>query len=234
MKINLSKIFRNDRIPEEGVLDPQLVYEDDDLSEVQLFKKHIPRIFPVKVGRQIMKIYPDLNCDKHDKIRKLANRSLIILGDVGTGKTFMSCMAVLFGRINTWYYLGFQVKFISVPDLLNTVRTLAVTGNRDITETGRTAYDEYIHKLKMCRYLVLDDLGTEKSTDFANSVLDNIVDTRYQKSNVRHTIITTNLSMKELETQKGHARILSRINHVGLIIQTTKQYRKEEINIKRI
>lgn len=234
MKLDFTKIFRNDRIQEQGVLDPQLVYEDDDLSEKQLFKKYVPKIFPYKIGKQIMQMYPDLKCDKHEKIRKLANKSLIIFGGVGTGKSFMSCMAVLFGRVNTWYYLGFHIKFLTVPDLLTNVRTLAVTGNRDITETGRTAYDEYIYKLKMCRYLVLDDLGTEKSTDFANSVLDNIVDSRYQKASVRHTIITTNLSLRQLEENNGHARILSRINHVGSIVELTKRYRKKEVVINRI
>lgn len=234
MKLDFRKIFRNDRVQEDGVLDPQLIYEDDDLTESQLFKKHVPLIFPFKIGKQIMRMYPDLNCDKHEKIRKLANTSMIIFGKAGTGKTFMSCMAVLFGRTNTWYYLGFHVKFLTVPDLLTAVRTLAVTGNRDITETGRTAYDEYIYKLKQCRYLILDDLGTEKSTDFANSVLDNVVDARYQKSNVRHTIITTNLSVKQLQENNGHARILSRINHVGSIIESTKQYRTQEMNVTRL
>lgn len=234
MKIDLTRAFRNDFIPEGDVIDPQLVFEDDNLSSTQLFKKYVPRIFPFKIGNQIMELYPDLRCDKHKKIRKLANQSLIILGKAGTGKSFMSCMLALFGRVNSWYYLSFHVKFITVPDLLMDLRTLVINGNTEITETGRTAYAEYIFKLKAYRFLILDDLGTEKSTDFANSILDSVIDARYQKAKARHTIITTNLSLKELEENRGHARILSRINDVGSIVELTHRYRKTKININRV
>lgn len=232
--IDFKKIFRNDFVPEDGVIDPQLVHADDDLTNDQLFRKYVPQIFPVEIGKQIMKIYPHLKCDKHKQMKEFANKSLIIFGGVGTGKSFMSCMLTLFGASPHWFLLSFHVKFITVPDLLTDVRRLAVTGNKEITETGKTAYDEYIHRLKMVRYLILDDLGTEKSTDFANSVLDNIVDHRYQKPKARHTIITTNLSIEDLEADKGQARIIDRINHVGEIVELTKRYRKDKMVVKRM
>lgn len=66
--------------------------------------------------------------------------------------------------------------------------------------------DEY------CNYdwLVIDDLGVSKPTEFVVDTLDHIIDWRYSKRKSKRTDITSNLSLDEL-AQKLDDRITSRI-----------------------
>lgn len=60
-----------------------------------------------------------------------------------------------------------------------------------------------------CDLLIIDDLGTEFSTSFVTAAIYNIVNTRLMTH--KPTIISTNLSMKELEeryTERFASRIL--------------------------
>lgn len=56
--------------------------------------------------------------------------------------------------------------------------------------------------------LILDDLGAEFVTSYSTSILYNLVNTRI--SNGKSTIISTNLSLKELNRQYAD-RVISRI-----------------------
>ena len=61
----------------------------------------------------------------------------------------------------------------------------------------------------------MDDLGTEFPTSFSSSTIYNMINSRLMAS--RPTIISTNLTMRELEKQYSQ-RLVSRImgNHVRL------------------
>ena len=59
-----------------------------------------------------------------------------------------------------------------------------------------------------CDLLILDDLGTEFSTHFVSAALYNIINTRLMSE--KPTIISTNLSMKELLERYGE-RMVSRM-----------------------
>ena len=65
-----------------------------------------------------------------------------------------------------------------------------------------------LNSLLECDLLILDDMGTEFNTSFVTSVIYNIVNTRIL--NNRPTIISTNLSLKELEARYS-SRIVSRL-----------------------
>ena len=65
----------------------------------------------------------------------------------------------------------------------------------------------------MNRYtlLIIDDLGAERSTEFAQEQVFNIIDARYRSG--KPMIITTNLTAEEIKNPQevGYARIYDRI-----------------------
>jgi DNA replication protein DnaC len=73
-----------------------------------------------------------------------------------------------------------------------------------------------VDKYSRCPLLVLDDLGVEKTTDWALQTLYVILNNRY--TNYRQTIITSNLTLEEIGNKLGD-RIASRIAGMCSIIQ---------------
>jgi DNA replication protein DnaC len=64
--------------------------------------------------------------------------------------------------------------------------------------------------------LVIDDLGAEKSSEWAREILYLIIDKRY--SDLLPTIITSNLSPKEL-AEKLDDRLVSRLMEDAIVIK---------------
>ena len=75
-----------------------------------------------------------------------------------------------------------------------------------------------------CDLLIIDDLGTEFSSQFSTSCLYNLVNTRQNKG--LSTIISTNLSPKDL-AERYDGRIYSRIagNDYQVLIFGGKNHR---------
>jgi DNA replication protein DnaC len=77
-----------------------------------------------------------------------------------------------------------------------------------------------------CDYLILDDLGAEKTTDFTRSILYQIIDYRYNYE--KPTIITSNLDVKQI-AERFDDRIASRIISLCPVITLeNKDYRMEK------
>ena len=74
---------------------------------------------------------------------------------------------------------------------------------QDLDGTGDTN-----SQLIACDLLILDDLGMEFPSAYVNAALYNVIDTRMLAK--RPTIISTNLTLKELEKRYGE-RFVSRI-----------------------
>ena len=106
---------------------------------------------------------------------------LLLWGNVGTGKTYIAaCIA------NALLDKGVPVLMTSFARMLGTLPGPA-TGEQ--TET----IDQWI------RYplLIIDDLGIERDTPYTMEQVYHIIDSRYRSG--RPMIITTNLTMQELE-----------------------------------
>ena len=84
---------------------------------------------------------------------------------------------------------------------------------KDKSEQSET---EIINNLSEANILILDDLGAEKSSEFALQSLYVIIDQRY--SEIRPTIITSNLSLGEIAEKVGD-RIASRIAGMCKVIE---------------
>lgn len=130
----------------------------------------------------------------------IIKNGLFFYGKAGAGKTHL---AVSIAR----YIIEEKqvaVKFARVIDLLMDIRR---TYNAD--EYFRTENEtELLRKYSTIPLLILDDLGTEKSTEWSRQIFYQIIDSRWIDD--KPIIITSNLSLREL-AERFDDRISSRI-----------------------
>jgi len=137
-------------------------------------------------------------------------RGLYLYGTVGSGKTHLA-ISILKDLISK----GKSVNMVIIPDLLMSIR--------DSFKTGNSLESDLIELYKK-GYLLFDDLGSEKITDFSVQMIYKLFNRRYI-DNQHNIIITSNLSLKEL-AESMNDRIASRIAGMCDIIQINdKDYR---------
>ena len=135
------------------------------------------------------------NYVKNWKRVKAENLGLLFWGDVGTGKSYAAaCIA------NALLEMRIPVLMTNFSKMLNQMGGL---------------YSEerfsYISSLSGFSLLIIDDLGIERSTDYAKEQVYSIIDERYKSG--LPVIVTTNLTIEDLRCpmQLADARIYSRI-----------------------
>lgn len=134
---------------------------------------------------------------------------LTIISEVNHGKTHI---AVAICR--EWLKQDKPARYAYVPLLLEELRRGYQPGS-DGSFDAR--YDHFLN----VPLLVLDDLGTENSTPWAQEKLDTLVD--YRLMHKLSLVVTTNLSLDKLST-----RIASRLMRNGKIVTVnTPEYHKE-------
>ncbi|MEW6614007.1 MAG: ATP-binding protein [Thermodesulfobacteriota bacterium] len=138
-------------------------------------------------------------------------RNLFFSGTCGSGKTHLVAAIV-----RELLLKGKKVKFISVPDLLLQIRK-TFNGKSELSDI------DYIERYGRYEYVVLDDFGAEKTTDWARMILYMIVDMRIRS--VRPTIVTSNLSLEQIE-EDVDARLASRLGGFQVIIFACEDWRK--------
>ncbi len=110
---------------------------------------------------------------------------LLLIGGLGCGKTHLAA-AIANARLAQ----GEPALFIVVPDLLDHLRATFHPGSG-------VSYDERFEEIRGAPLLILDDLGAESSTSWAQEKLYQIVNYRY---NARlPTVFTTNVPLEEIE-----------------------------------
>lgn len=114
-----------------------------------------------------------------------AQQWLLLKGGYGTGKTHLAA-AVGHHRLT----MGHPVLFLTVPDLLDHLRQTYAPSNE-------VDYDELFERVKNVELLILDDLGSESPTAWANEKLFQLLNHRY----VKHlaTVITTNVAIEAMD-----------------------------------
>lgn len=126
---------------------------------------------------------------------KAQNIGILFYGDVGTGKSFLACAIA-----NALLERLISVSVTNFPRILNSLQ-----GSFDDERQKR------IDRLQHYSLLVIDDLGVERDTSYSVEQVYNVVDTRARSG--KPVIITTNLSMKDLENPPSLAykRIYDRV-----------------------
>lgn len=135
---------------------------------------------------------------------------LILSGVSGCGKTHLAAAIA-----NECIAAGQRVFFTIVPDLLDHLR-LAYDPNSAVT------YDQLFEEVRNTPLLILDDLGTQKNTAWAEEKLFQIINHRFNAQ--LPTIITTNCSMDEL-----NERIRTRLTDPTLCQLCVVEGRESEI-----
>lgn len=123
------------------------------------------------------------------------NQGLLFWGTVGTGKSYTAaCIANYLLEANT------SVVMTSF------VRILQETQGFD-----REREETFTNKLNSVKLLIIDDLGAERSTDYALEKVYGIIDNRYRAK--KPLILTTNLTLRQMQeaTDIRYARIYDRI-----------------------
>lgn len=122
-----------------------------------------------------------------------AGRGLVLTGTVGSGKTGLAVSLAYLVHMQ-----GHRVRIGTFTEILDDMRPKG--GNESPDTVPADLYKPHL--------LVLDDLGTQKVTEFVEERLFAIIDGRHQRS--LPTIITTNLDLNQLNEQFGR-RVVSRI-----------------------
>nr|DAT07970.1 MAG TPA: replicative helicase [Caudoviricetes sp.] len=108
-------------------------------------------------------------------------RSLFLYGVRGTGKTKLAAIIA-----NERVRAGKPVLFVSVPDLMADIRGSFKDGSTS----------EAVQAVKETPFLVLDDLGAEKMTEWVGEQLFCIVNHRYNE--LLQTVVTSNYNPTEI------------------------------------
>jgi DNA replication protein DnaC len=137
---------------------------------------------------------------------------LYLFGPVGTGKTHLAVATLLALRAE-----GYFGQYISTQELLVTCR------NSFRSEEG---LKEILEPYGRMDVLLLDDLGTEKPTEFTRETLGTVIDRAYRHE--QRLIVTSNLDLNAL-AERLDARIADRL--IGLcqaIRATGTSYRQKQ------
>jgi DNA replication protein DnaC len=111
---------------------------------------------------------------------------LVFQGANGCGKTHLAA-AVANYRLKE----GQPVKFVVVPDLLDHLRST-------FSPESPVTYDQLFEEVKNAPLLILDDLGKQSTTPWAQEKLYQVINHRY---NYRlPTVVTTNCKTDELDS----------------------------------
>jgi DNA replication protein DnaC len=123
---------------------------------------------------------------------------LLFRGGYGCGKTHLAA-AIANARLQE----GEPALFVVVPDLLDRLRAT-------YSPSSAVRYDERFEEVRTHSLLILDDLGTQSTTPWAEEKLFQIFNHRYNAK--LPTVITTNCDLEEID-----ARIRSRLSSTDLV-----------------
>ena len=133
---------------------------------------------------------------------KADGKGLLLYGTVGTGKTFAAaCIA------NALIDKGIACMVSSMARIANMAQAC---------ESGRQAYLDSLNRFDL---LVIDDLSSERETEYMTEMVQSIIDARYRAH--KPLIVTTNLTGEELKHPQDMSkqRIYSRLFEMCIPIE---------------
>ena len=129
---------------------------------------------------------------------------LVLKGGYGCGKTHLAAAIA-----NRQLAAGRAALFINTPDLLDHLRAT-------FSPQSTVSYDERFDQVRNSSLLLLDDLGTQSNSEWAQEKLYQILNYRYNAK--LPTVITTNLDLESIEIRIRSRMVdpdLSQIIHIA-------------------
>lgn len=155
-------------------------------------------------------------CKNYANNFSLASKNLIMTGKTGLGKTHLS-LAIAKEVINK----GYGVVYFSAPNLVSQLEKEHFKRNDEDENTEQA--------IMSCDLFILDDIGTEFSTNYTTSAIYNIINTRI--SNSLPTIINTNLSLDELKnlySERFASRIFGEFQKIKFVGKDIRQIKNRK------
>lgn len=181
---------------EQSNLSSQLKDQSFETFDLSLYSDEVNEHWPISPRVHMKGI---LNTCKHyvENFDETA-QNLLFWGAPGLGKTFLStCIA------KELIQKGHSVIYETAYQTFSMLEELKFKRTEDYE---RLKFK--VDKLYTCDLLILDDLGSEFSTQYTNAALFDILNSRLVSG--KKTVINTNLSLPEFET-KYSERVASRI-----------------------
>ena len=144
-----------------------------------------------------------------DAMRK--KQSIFITGACGTGKTHLAKTLLVSATSlypRTSPEMGKWIRFHFLPSSEFFFELKGAFNNAGEEE-------KLMLEWSISEWLVIDDIGSEKVSDWSRQMLYLLIDRRYR--NMMPTIITSNLTLKQLSEQIDD-RIASRIYEMGIVV----------------
>ncbi|MCQ2451432.1 MAG: ATP-binding protein [Clostridia bacterium] len=140
------------------------------------------------------------------------SESLLFMGNTGVGKTHLS-LAIFNELIKN----GFNVIYKPAFNLFSDIES------EHFNKNSKDNYDAALD----CDLLIIDDLGSEFASSYVLSVIYNIINSRILSG--KPTIISTNLTIKEIETKytpRVSSRIIGNYTAKGFLGNDIRQIKK--------
>ncbi|MCB1159951.1 MAG: ATP-binding protein [Leptospiraceae bacterium] len=130
---------------------------------------------------------------------KNRKKGMHLWGGTGSGKTLLAC-AILNELI---FRYGIKCRYVKINDFLNSLRE-TYQKTSEFHGQERSIGEEFMS----VDVLVIDDFGVQKDTEWANSKLYDLIDSRYERE--KTTLLTSNDSPEEWK-ERGEGRVYSRL-----------------------
>lgn len=186
-----------------------------------------PTIFSKRIRDNLAKRLCPTDKKVASVAKKLTNeKGLYLFGKVGCGKTMLAAKVVVEYARRLFVLNDFveeSVCFVTAPGLLQEIRA-------SFQKDSPNQEEKIVGDLSSVRLLVIDDLGAEKTSEWALQTLYVIINNRYES--MLPTIFTSNLSLDELAEKLGSDRIPSRIAGMCEIIELDGDDRRIERGVE--
>ncbi len=171
-----------------------------DNFDLNYYPQPVDSVLGVSPQKRMSEIFEYCKCYAEDFDTE--SESLYMHGATGLGKTHLSLAIANIVAEN-----GYRVIYDTAQNILSSLEK---------EKFSYSGSNERENEILDCDLLIIDDLGSEFSTQFTVAAIYNIVNTRINRS--KPVIISTNLTESELEA-KYTQRITSRIigNYVSLL-----------------
>ncbi len=183
----------------------------DDFN-LDYYSKDLDSDYPRSSYEQMKRIFDF--CKKYAETFSKHSKSIFMNGMTGLGKTHLS-LAIA----NEVIKKGYGVIYVSAPILLSKLEKEYFSKNKENSTTEDA--------LSECDLLIVDDLGTEFTTQFSSKAIYNIFNSRLLLG--KPVIVNTNLTLDKLEkiyTERFVSRIIGeaeRLDFFGRDIRLMKK-----------